>query len=167
MARCPTCRHAVEELATIATAVRGVPRRMPAPDVVARTKAAVAASLPAPRPSPQRTGWLLESWQQLHVVAAAAVAAGMICAALLHANGAVAAVLGPLARIDASQVLLGRTAQPGHPLPLPVGEILLLGALLFVPSMIENVLGLAMHRAALRPWRRRDAGRVFRKSMRL
>jgi len=150
LARCPACSRDVEALAKISAAVRVMPRPTASPDVVERANAALVPMQPVTRSVPWWAGWFLESWERPSVVAAGAVAAGVLCTALSNLNGSLTSLLSKVSNVDVMVLLFGVPSRPEAMVSVPVGAILLIVALLSIPSLFDSTLGLLVHRAIVR-----------------
>lgn len=151
LAQCPSCRDAVEELAEIASAVRETPQPQVSAALVAETMRALASIRPAITPAPRRIGWFLEAWERPRILAAGALAvAGMVALVITHLNGHLTALLATASIPDVWALLSGLSSQPDATGGMPIGVVLMIAALVAVPSLIDSALGLAMHRAVVR-----------------
>ncbi|MCU0611451.1 MAG: hypothetical protein MUE60_06640 [Candidatus Eisenbacteria bacterium] len=151
LAHCPTCARAVEELATISSLVRAIPQPRVSPDLIAHTTQSLAAVQPGTKVAPREIGWFLEAWEQPRVVAAGALAAaGVTGLVITHLNGTLKALLATVSTLDVWALLVGVPSQPDSTILVPLGAVLLIAALVSVPSLIDNAIGLSLHRAVVR-----------------
>jgi len=151
LAHCPACARAVEELTAISSLVRAIPQPHVSPDLIAHTTRSIAAVQPTARLAPMQIGWFLEAWEQPRVVAAGALAVAVVVGlVIMHLNGSLRALLATVSTLDAWALLFGVPSQPDTTILVPLGAVLVIAALVCVPSLIDNAIGLSVHRAVVK-----------------